>query len=554
MSRFLQIFCTILSALLIALAIPNEILSYGSPLIGLFALYPFYLALARPNSLCRAFGLCFLHGALAHLLSSFWLGNFMGFAVFTLGASDIGTGFFEAFFSLGFYAPALLSPKSMPLEERAGIRHFAVPMRILSFSAVYVIWEYCKSTGFLAYPWGTLSMTASRWRAITQIADITGVYGITFLFALFSACLGEGTLLLKELPGSQGAAARLSSYKGACLLTLALFVISMTYGSFQLSKKREPVKTMSTILVQQNRNPDGRFEDMNIRHAQKLTQERLDELSADGEKCDLVVWSEAVLSQRFPAAQIYYTYYPGSDPLLSFIRRSGSYFVIGGPVTFSDERHEYGNSALIFDGNGKFIGSYTKMHLVPFAEQIPFSGHKIVQRLIKRMIGFSYGWTPGTDPAVFEIPLSSRSASALISTPICFDDSAHEVCRALFKSGSEIFVNITNDSWSGTDSAEIQHFVVAHYRSIEYRSTMIRSANAGYTCVIDPTGKVLADLPLFEDGALSFKVPIYGRERTVYSIFGDWLPYSLILLFMASILKKAHERRKLSLDFTGGNS
>ena len=160
MSRLLQIFCTILSAFLVALAIPNETFAFGSPIIALFSLSPFYIALRHCKNCTGAFLLCFIHGALTHLLSSFWLGNFMGFAIFTLGASDLGTGFFEGFFALGFYAPFLFTSKSKELAQKAGIRPFAIPFRILWFSVIYVIWEYCKSTGFLAYPWGTLSMAA----------------------------------------------------------------------------------------------------------------------------------------------------------------------------------------------------------------------------------------------------------------------------------------------------------------------------------------------------------------------------------------------------------
>ena len=202
------------------------------------------------------------------------------------------------------------------------------------------------------------------------------------------------------------------------------------------------------------------------------------------------------------------------------------------------------------------------MHLVPFAELIPLRQYEAVRKIIKGMIGFSYGWTPGKKPVLFEIPLkdsgeaekdfkiysiagkkqNENSKTAIISTPICFDDSAHEVCRALYLCGSEVFVNITNDSWSKTDSAEIQHFVVAHYRSIEYRTTTIRSANAGMTCVIDPTGKSIAELPLFKKDALYHKVPIFERKMTVYAIFGDWFPWSLILLAIAYILLAAKRR------------
>ena len=309
---------------------------------------------------------------------------------------------------------------------------------------------------------------------------------------------------------------------------------------------------MNTILVQQNRNPSRRNENENIRKAQSLTQTQLDNFKTEGKNCDLVVWSEAVLSQRFPMGEVYYRHMPAENPLIPFIKQNQTPFIIGGPIVFNEEKREFGNSALLFDKDGNYAGAYTKMHLVPFAELIPFRNFEIIQKILKSMVGFSYGWTPGKEARTFTIPLQNGN-EVCISTPICFDDSAHEVCRALYKNGSEIFVNITNDSWSKTKSAEIQHFVVAHYRSIEYRSTTVRSANAGYTVVIDSNGKVLADLPLFEEGALAYEVPIYERKTTVYALFGNWLPYTLIFLAFALLLVKIYKQRfeqiEVSLDF-----
>jgi len=559
----------LLSSFLIALAIPNEFLSFGSPLIGLFAIFPLYLALSNSKSYINSFWLCFLHGLVTHILSSFWLGNFPGFAIFTLGASALGTAGFEGLFGLVFYFPVLYSKKDSELAFFSSKNQFALPFKLLWFTSVYTLWEYCKSTGFLAYPWGTLSMTAYKWPLITQIADITGVYGITFLFALSSAIFGEGVILL----GKACFLDSLRSYRQVFALFATLIACTLFYGIHEYTRPIYPEKLMNTVLVQQNRNPNRREEEENILLAQEITQGALDKISEADEKCDLVVWSEAVLSKRFPTSQNYYNFFPSDEPLLKFIKKNHTPFIIGGPVIFNDENHEYGNSALLFDKNGKYQGFYTKMHLVPFAELIPLRQFEGVRKIIKRMIGFSYGWTPGKKPVLFEIPLESKlkadtpfdivsiiseknkkkddeSKSVVFSTPICFDDSAHEVCHALFHSGSELFVNITNDSWSKTDSSEIQHFVVAHYRSIEYRSTTIRAANAGYTCVIDPKGRVLADLPLFEEGSLTFKVPIYKRKMTVYARFGDWLPWTLILLSFAyiffAIKRKKLEEQELS--------
>ncbi|MBQ7165972.1 MAG: hypothetical protein IJR93_03350, partial [Treponema sp.] len=116
------------------------------------------------------------------------------------------------------------------------------------------------------------------------------------------------------------------------------------------------------------------------------------------------------------------------------------------------------------------------------------------------------------------------------SVPICFEDAFADVCTPLFKLGTEVFMNITNDAWSHTASAEYQHYAIASYLAIEYRTTLVRAANSGYTVVLDPAGRVLADLPLFTEAALSFPVPVYAHKETVFSLLGDWLPYTVFVL------------------------
>lgn len=92
MRRILQVFYVIFSATLLALAIPNELYHFGSPLLGFIALIPFYFAYNNFESYKEAFFLSALHGLITHLLSSFWLAYFKEYAALTLGASAIGTG------------------------------------------------------------------------------------------------------------------------------------------------------------------------------------------------------------------------------------------------------------------------------------------------------------------------------------------------------------------------------------------------------------------------------------------------------------------------------
>ena len=199
MNRNLQaFFYAILSAVLMSLAIPNEFLYFGSPAIGLLALIPLYYALSLTTSFFKAGLIVGLQNCLIQLLSSFWLANFKDFAIFTLGAS--AAAYFLGGLVLGqlLYAPFYFAKKKQNiLREKANLVPFASPTRILLFAALWTCAEWFKSVGFLAYPWGTLVMSSWHWKLVTQIVSITGTWGISFLFALFAAVIGEGFFQLR---------------------------------------------------------------------------------------------------------------------------------------------------------------------------------------------------------------------------------------------------------------------------------------------------------------------------------------------------------------------
>ena len=562
MCRFLQVFCSLFSGVALALAIPNELLKLGSPLIGMFTLVPFYVAVSRAKNYRAAFCYGWLQAFTAHILSSFWLGNFHGYAFFTLGASALGTGFVCAFSTLVFYFPFSHRTDAQRLAERAGTTAFSIPLRIFWFAGTYTVWEWAKSFGFLAYPWGTLSMTAYTMPLVTQIADMTGPYGVTFLFSLVSAIFAEGVLLLPQFSHAGNKRAVYDAWMSCVKTCAALFICTVLYGAYQCLIPRHPVKTLNAVLVQQNLDPWDDTDDEVIGISTRLSQEKINEFTQNDEQCDVVVWSEAVLSKHFPNAQTYYKFFPEDEPLIPFIKKMNVPFIIGAPLTINREQHQYGNATVLLDKKGEYKGAYIKMHLVPFAERIPFVEYEAVRKFIKKIAGFSYGWVQGNTPVLFEIPLSTpphydasrleivsltgrkvetQSQSVFVSTPICFDDAFAEVCRKLYLAGSEVFINLTNDAWSRTESAEWQHFVVASYRAIEYRTTLARSTNGGVTTIVDPAGRMLQTLPLFTEGALAAKIPVYERTMTVYARFGDWLIGALALLaFLYIVLFSNH--------------
>ncbi|MBO7175038.1 MAG: apolipoprotein N-acyltransferase [Spirochaetaceae bacterium] len=538
MNRIIQVFYVIFSAIIFSLAIQNEFLPLGSPFLGLFALTPLYLALRNSSSYLESALLTGLQTLLVHLMSSFWLGFFRDFAIFTLGASALGTGVIGFVFGCYFHYFVGRKPYSFLCGEKKFF-HSA-----LFFASIWTLYEWAKSTGFLAYPWGTLVMTSYKWNLLPQIVDITGTWGLSFLFSLFGALVGEGIYLLSSSI-TQNNRIVFFQYRQLTACCLLLFAVSVGYGAWQLNKELVPVKHMETVMVQQNIDSwvVGR-DDQPIQISQELTDAAVEDcVEATGAKPDVVVWSESVLSYTFPESEFYYHDNPAPHPLIPYIREIDVPFVIGGAATVDRAKEMYANAALFFDNTGEYQGYYGKMQLVPFAEVIPGAQYEWVRKLLNAVIGFSSGWTPGTEITLFNVPLKA-GGDVTISIPICFEDAFPMVCRALFRAGSEVFVNITNDSWSMTNSAEFQHFAIASFRAIEFRTTLIRSTNSGYSVVVNPKGQVIADMPLFEEAALYTSVPIYQRQVTVYCMFGNWLPALCFILVLTHLIVMEKKGRR----------
>lgn len=529
MRIFQVFFYTAISIFLFTTGIPNEIFSFGMPLSGLLSLIPFYLALKECRSYRQAGLVTSLLASLVHLTSSFWLSNFKEYAMLTLGATTI------AYFILGYLTGQILyipfrqtRTGTEHLGESAGTRPFNSIIRILFFACAWTLNEWCKSTGFLAYPWGTLILTAWKWKLITQVAALTGTWGISFLFSLFAATAAELIMLIPERSPRQplfknGTA---TPAMNAALFTASLFALTLIYGTIEYVKPRTPVKTLNTVLVQHDADSWEDSDEYCIAVAERLTEEAL---ASTDEKADLVVWSEGFLTYILPDSLWYYEFAPAELPLTDHIRNTGVPHIIGAPYVMDEEGTQFGNSAVLFGPDADIIDYYAKIHLVPFAEGIPFENQRWMQLFMQKVAGFSRGWQAGSEYKLFTV---NGSEPVTISTPICFEDAFPSVCRKLFLAGSEVFMNITNDSWSEMDSSEYQHYVISSYRAIEYRTTLVRSTNAGYTTVTDPCGRILTDLPLFEEASVFTSVPVYERTLTPYALLGDWLPLAALVLII----------------------
>lgn len=556
MHLILQIFYSILSGALLALAIPNEIYLLGMPVITLVAIIPLYLAIKKCKSYRETFIVMFTQTITTHLLSSFWLAYFKDFAALTLGASAFGTGLIGGFTGLFFHIPYTTESQKSPLSENYAELKFyqSTGFRIFYFAAIYTFYEWVKSSGFLGYPWGTISSATYNWHVLAQLSAITGTYGISFFIVVINCILAETFQIYLKGHSFDFYVKKLKFL----LQTTTIFtILILSYGIYQFYVPRTPEKKVTAIIVQQNADPWKQSSDKEtILLSQKLTKETLDELEKENKKADFIVWSEGCLKQSFPNAKNYYKTHPEEYPLFDFVKDSKTTFIFGAPYLRNRKNRIYHNSAVVIDKEGNFRGYYGKNHLVPFAEVVPGMNVPAIRNFMQKIIGISAGWTPGDQYTLFDIPCEwsekrilpesriidvsksyesqqkdeNKKPVVTVAAPICFDDSFTDIMRPLWKSGAELFVNLTDDSWSLKKSSEYQHFAVSSFRAIEYRTSVVRSTNSGYSVALDPTGRIIKDLPLFKASSTFAEIPVYKRTVTTYARWGNWFVHLLLVL------------------------
>ncbi|MDP2990793.1 MAG: hypothetical protein Q8O57_09550, partial [Kiritimatiellota bacterium] len=124
-----------------------------------------------------AFRLGFLAGMVFWLLSLVWLTR----------VSWVG------WFFLGLYCALFMACFALTVSwwiVRKGLRpRFGNPLMVLSIPALWVGWEYLRATLFSGFPWNPLGVSqyANLW--LIQIAEVGGVYLVSYLVVLVNAAM-----------------------------------------------------------------------------------------------------------------------------------------------------------------------------------------------------------------------------------------------------------------------------------------------------------------------------------------------------------------------------
>lgn len=391
---------------------------------------------------------------------------------------------------------------------------------VLTAPAVWVSLELLATYFLTGFPWGLLGYSQYLNLPVIQIADIAGVYGVSFVVVTVNA--GIFRCLERHLEGESVLGGR------SIWAASAVLIITLSYGYWRLgqdvSRFTSHVSRIAVGVAQGNIDQDHKWD----REYQKETVDTYIELSkklSDG-GVDLIVWPETAVPLYFQNDEIY------RPDILKTAREAHSYILFGSPAyTRNGEEVRYYNSAFMITPEMEITDRYDKIHLVPFGEYVPLKNLLFfVDKLAEGIGDFSAG----------ERARTLNMPGAGIGTLICYEGIFPNLTRKHAKEGAGIFVNITNDAWFGRTSAPYQHLAMYALRAVENRVPVVRAANTGVSALINDSGMITSKTGIFVRSHIKGEVAVSGN-KTFYTRFGDIFAYLCAIsasLFMVSAIYK----------------
>jgi apolipoprotein N-acyltransferase len=392
----------------------------------------------------------------------------------------------------------------------------------LAGAALWTGLEWVRTYLFTGFPWGVLGYSQYPRRLFIQVADITGVAGISFVLVMCSTLAAMGWHWITAGRKPRQPVTPLVICVGYTLVILAGV---FGYGQHRIRVVEQAMAEAPEpriAIIQGNIRQDMKW-DMAFRRA---TIEKYGALSLEAAKSrpDLIIWPETALP-------FYYGHDTGLSNLVDrYIRQARTHFLIGTPaVDTAQDPVRYFNRVLMLNHLALPTGVYDKTRLVPFGEYVPFQDLLFfIEKLTAEAGNFSRG-----DPAFIPLAFKDHHTGVLICFEILFPD----ISRQFVLNRADLLTTVTNDAWFGHTSAAAQHFSIAVFRAVENRRSLARAANTGISGFIDPTGRVLHTTALFTDAVIARSLPAL-TPIGFYTRHGDLFTYiCLLALGMGFVVK-----------------
>lgn len=505
-----------LSGIMLGLAYPPVPL----PFLSFFAFIPFFFVLEKREGLASINRISYIFLFFFCLITLYWVGSWTKEADPFLMIS----GALLLFANPGFY---LIATTLYFFSAKV----FGRSKSIFLFPLYWVFFEYIYSITDLKFPWLTLGNSLAYFNQFIQIADLVGVYGLSLVILYINIFLYKA---VKDI----GVDKKLNQRN--MFFALLLFIVPFVYGWYKLATYQYPERQVKVGLVQPNVNPWEKWSGGSINEQLSNYFELSEKAINKGAR--IIIWPETALpgyllrgSYAYEVERIYQFVNENRISLITGMPDINFFFDLskapkGAKILRSgDAAYTSYNSIFTFTPNTREIQKYQKNKLVPFGEKVPFvEDLPFLGEFIKWQVGIS-SWNVGTTQNVSDL------GYVKVGAVVCIESIYPEYITKFVKNNADFIAIVTNDSWYGYSSGPFQHKEISVLRAVENRRTVVRNANGGISCIIDPMGRTLSATKLFTKDVLVGFIPI-NNEKTFYSQFPFVIPLIVVLISAITIL------------------
>ncbi len=472
----------------------------------------------RPFTLFQGFAIAWASGVVWYVGTCYWIypvmNGYGGLNPWQAGLITAGYCLIMAMHHGAFGSLVVLMARRSSLGNRR-------PLLMAPFFWVAIEFFRDRVTGV---PWQPLGGAQVDNIPFARIGETTGVYGLSFAVMLVN-CAFAGALLLY---GRRRVNLLVAAGAAAVALQMGVFAKP---APFVTNKEAVLVQPNTPVLYQNQWTPQ--FFDLTISELARLS------VDAAGKRAQtdpgLIVWPES------PAP--FWVGEPRFQHALAAIAQDTNSFIVAGSTAEAANPSPAGhsaifNSALVVDPNGRAIGRYDKIHLVPFGEYVPMQRWLFFASKLTREVG---DFARGTERKAFD--LDGLKAGVFI----CYESIFPDEVRQFADNGAQVLINISDDAWYGETSAPFQHLQMARMRAIENHRWILLATNNGVTASIDPYGRIVKSAARNVRTALT--VPFAAQtEVTFYTRYGDVFAWICVVICLVVIFVRLRFRARTMIE------
>jgi apolipoprotein N-acyltransferase len=410
-----------------------------------------------------------------------------------------------------------------------------------------VVWtslEFFRSFFLSGFAWYYLGHTQHEFLPLIQIADLGGVYLLSFLLAAFSGWLVECLLRFPAVrfafrqaerrPGvdcfGQGRIVRQG------LIVAGLIAAAVLYGLWRLEQtdfRDGPRVGLLQGSIDQRLRNEASLGGLQAARGIWSYYDTLCKLALNQERApELLIWPETSLPyywlelpQDLNTVDANIRHEAGLvHALLQKLAQDTKVSHLFGLNTrdWSDGgRLKQYNSAVLFNAQGDYLGRYDKLHRVPFGEYVPFRDWL---PFMDRFAPYDFDYSIRAGESLTRLTVADKYRFGVL---ICYEDTDPFLARQYGRQHADgppvdFLVNISNDGWFDGTSEHEEHLAISRFRAIEARRPLVRAVNMGVSAVIDGNGRVLRPIKRGEyQGFVRWEAAPVGTPASVLNVIGE---------------------------------